>query len=595
MSYLAFKLFETHVEQFNSDLRAYRRGHQLAIESILPGWSPLSVLIVKHHLHILVLGDTKKKSAFWYFNRDGYFIGNSAKTLCTGYRLEVRNAFSILFRRFLSECVDPQQHELRLTPLALEPFTVEFSAVVADLFADATDVTGNQDTLEGVVLNALPGMFQDDILKRADSEIHYKWRGLHLRASRAIVISDYVLAYPLFCGRSLNSLLFVGSHTGTPLAFIYIDRMGIFIKRVGGVKISALLSSLIFHLNSEWSRLRRYFSESKPTVIFGVTRSGHIGHRLWNDLSGLYRVRQSGSGTHLRGLIHFDKQNVGELWMCARALLERPDLDVVIAGGPDSDIAGWVYENNILPLRIADSYIPIGLVKLVASLCTARADVMVPPKVLHELRIVFGLRFENRTWINQTKGLAELACHLAERFPKLTIVIDGHDRIDGKKAASHGEQMATADLVTLEKCVVQSVKDALVDNGYGARVTVVDAVDMELSTTMAWILSADCFVAPWGAGLAKYKWIANLDGVIFSSREVIETKADLKIYENPKVREGATECIYLPVRYVNDQPEASTPINIPGGEGLRANFIVDMTGLKMATDQMLDKISGNQE
>ena len=586
-----WRLVRGNVEQCQLNTDSLQRGKQPAVETLGSGWQPSSVWQIETGLQILVLKNSNNQRALWYFDAENRFIGNSAETVW-GLGSWVRESFEVLFKRLILECVDPAHHEPHLMSEGIEPLSGEFSVLANDLFATARDLTGDRESPEGQILNASPAEVQDEVLEDAEGKMNVLWRGKKLTAARGIVVSNFIFAYPLFENKSLSALVFVGSHNGTRTAFLDMADMKLFYRKVAVVESPNLLLDLLVHLKAHWRELREYFRDAELAPVVGVTRSGHIGHRLWNELTGLHRIRRNEGLMRLRELIHFDPHNVGEVWIGAREVLQWPNLNVSLIGPNNGNISKWVYDNRVFPLRIGDSYIPKSLADLVASHCLEGAEEQVPVKVPGELRIVFGLRFENRTWVNQSEGLAELACHLAKRFQKLTIIIDGHDRIQKRKALSHGEQLADGDIVALEKDVVRVVKAAIADQKDAGRVTIVDAVDMELYDTMAWILSADCFVAPWGAGLAKYKWVANLDGVIFSSREVIETKPGLKIYEDSKIREGATECIYLSPEYVVKNAEGSRLINIAREDATRDNFLVDMTGLKATVDKLVQLVKG---
>lgn len=588
-------LSDGRVERCVVNLETFQKRDQPALSILSPGWSPVSIWLVQNLLRILILKTEENKLALWYFDADDQFIGNSADGIWFQGPW-VRESFEALFRRLLLECVAPLQHEPNLIPEAIEPISAEFLVLADDLFASAKDLTNDLASPEGRILNASPADVQDEILKCAMGEMKVEWRGRWLRATRGIVVNDFLIAYPLFEGNSLSALMFIGSHTGVRVSCLDLVNMDLCYRRVAGfVGSPKYLTDLVEHLRLRWHLLRNYFEELEPSPIIGITRSGHIGHRLWNELSGLHRIKQNGDEAHLRALIHFDRHDVGEIWLSASQLLQRPDLEVLFAGGGKISIAQWIYENKMFPLRIGDSYIDKKLVNLVQTHCLDRDGALIPAKERGELRIVFGLRFENRTWINQTEGLVELACHLAHRVPKLTIILDGHDCIDGKKVMSSSEHLANEDIVDLEKQVVRAVEAELARQGQLGHVKIVDAVDMELRNTMEWVVSADFFVAPWGAGLAKYKWVANLDGVIFSSREVVETRPDLKIYEDQKIREGATECVYLPAQYVVEQPKSSTLISIAGEGGMRENFIVDIAGLKVTVDQLVAQVHRSGE
>ncbi|MBU72046.1 hypothetical protein [Spongiibacter sp.] len=595
VNYTCWKLLNGKIDVSQTDMEHLQRGNRPAVETLSSGWQAMSLWQIQNELQILVLTNSNNERALWYFDSEGNFMGNSAETVWERGTW-VRESFEELLKRLVLECVDPTHHEPHLISETIEPLIGEMSVLASDLLGTARDMTGDIESLEGQILNAPPSEVQDEVLAGISGAMNVLWRGKQLTATRGIVVNNFMFAYPLFDGRSLSAVMFVGSHAGARVACLDLADMKLWYRKVPGGGSPKLLLDFLNHLKCHWRELREYFRDAEPVAVVGVTRSGHIGHRLWNELTGLHRLYRNEGGVQLRELIHFDSNNVGEVWLCAQELLQRHDLKVTFAGAPvewaHESIAQWVYEKRVFPLRIGDSYIPKSLADLVAGSCVEGAEVQVPAKSSGELRIVFGLRFENRTWVNQSEGLAELACHLAKRHQKLTIIIDGHDRIRERKAVSHGEQLADGDIVALEKDVVRVVKAAVAEKGDAGRVTIVDAVDIELNDTMAWILSADCFVAPWGAGLAKYKWVANLDGVIFSSREVMETKPDLKIYEDPKIREGATECIYLSPEYVAINEGGSSVVSIVGEGSKRENFIVDMAGLKATVDKLVQQVKG---
>ena len=585
-----WQLLDGQVNGCPEVLQELQRNGRPAIETLSPGWSAMSIWYVENRLYILLLKNEEGKRALWFFDVNGNFIGNSVKSIMT-ISPWMREAFVALFNRIIFECFDPMRYQAHLISELIEPLSLELSVLFDEFFDSAKDLTGDLQSPEGRVLNLHPSKFQDEVLKLDRGEINLNWHGRQLRATRGIVINDFIFAYPLFEHESLSAIFFVGSHVGLSIACFDMVGMKLFYRIADGSD-SRLLMNLIDHLSLYWKSLRDYFGGVECMPIAGVTRSNHIGHRLWNEITGLYRIRQNGNAKNLSAILHSDPHDSGEIWIGAREVLDSPELEVIYHQD-FKNIVKWIYQNRVFPLRIGDSYISKNLVNLVATHCRSNSRILIPKKMPEELRIVFGLRFENRTWVNQTDGLAELAIHLAKNIPKLTIIVDGHDRILERKALSHGEQLGSLDILRLEKNVVMALEATIRKQGFANRVTIVDAVDIELSDTMALILSADCFVAPWGAGLAKYKWIANLDGVIFSSQQVIQTNSDLRIYENKKIREDALECIYLPVRYIADLSFDSHMPEIKLGSEKRENFIVDVAGLKATVDQLLVRVQGS--
>lgn len=197
--------------------------------------------------------------------------------------------------------------------------------------------------------------------------------------------------------------------------------------------------------------------------------------------------------------------------------------------------------------------------------------------------MVFGLRFENRTWVNQFDGLVEVASYLAKKSKKLKIIVDGHNTATGKTTLikSHKENDQHG-IIKMEKSIVSALQNAQ----FGDHVSIIDCVDVPLAFGINQIEKCDFFVAPWGAGLVKYKWVCNKPGVIFTSGLNVKHKPDLKIYESTYFREGASVCHYVNERYVTVVNEADLVVDLL--DGMRVNFVVDVQGIYEQIDLLLE-------
>lgn len=570
-----------------------RVGNLPAIDKLGKGWNAVSIWEVENGTKILIL-EKENQKAFWYFNKQNIFIGNSFKNIYD-VNPSFKSLFFLLLLRILKECILPKENNDMLFRDGGDFLFAEFSAFCNIINQSAIHIGNMPESVWGHVLSASPADVQDSILREVKPQILIKLDDRIVKATRGIVINNVFIAYPMLNAEAkLCAVLFTGGRDGDNAMVLDLETMSVYYQNRAG-NVGKLLSDFIMHMKGFWPQLHKYFNLSDPKEVIAITRNEHIGHRLWNDLSGLFRVRSNNLSHRIDHLVHFDMSNIGEVWMKAKDVLKRPILDVELAGGGKTNLSTFVYNTGAFPVRIADRYLPENLINEIVDYCVNNAKYLTPVKEKQELRVVFGLRFENRTWTNQNEGFAALACHLGKSHDKVTLIIDGHDRMNGTKILSHWEHAAANDIVSLEKSVVASIQSALKEAGLEHKVTIIDAVDMDIYTTMAWICSADFFVAPWGAGLTKYKWVANLKGLIFSSKEVMSTKGDLKIYEDPGVREGATECTYLDYKYVVDITEPIEQIcKVPEGGQMRGNFVIDIEGLIETVDQLTATIGNAQ-
>ena len=63
---------------------------------------------------------------------------------------------------------------------------------------------------------------------------------------------------------------------------------------------------------------------------------------------------------------------------------------------------------------------------------------------------------------------------------------------------------------------------------------------------------SDFFIAPWGAGLAKYSWVAKKRGFVFSNTETLTNKHDLDIYHSSKYIENPSSIEFFPTDLITD-------------------------------------------
>jgi hypothetical protein len=132
------------------------------------------------------------------------------------------------------------------------------------------------------------------------------------------------------------------------------------------------------------------------------------------------------------------------------------------------------------------------------------------------------------------------------------VVVDGHNarRGDGQAESypSFTESRAARSPTEVEAQIAKSLQATFADTP----VTIIDNINGSMSASLFWLDHAVFFVSPWGAGLAKYRWVANKPGVVVSSKWVLDNKGDLHIYDDTKYMESPTPVRFLESRHVFD-------------------------------------------
>jgi hypothetical protein len=164
------------------------------------------------------------------------------------------------------------------------------------------------------------------------------------------------------------------------------------------------------------------------------------------------------------------------------------------------------------------------------------------------------LRTGNRAWVEQEAGLANIITALATQFPRIGIIIDG---LNSGLEVSH-VQMTISEEQELAKHLIASCPGVRIFNSVGC-----SPAESIVLTEMI-----DAFLAPIGAGMAKYRWISNKTGVGYSNT-IFLSPGDLAGHLYDSYRDDPVPMVYVDPADVSDVDEGHR------GDRSRANFSMD--------------------
>lgn len=348
-----------------------------------------------------------------------------------------------------------------------------------------------------------------------------------------------------------------------------------------------LISKFFQHIKRNKQYINNYLSE--PSSLSLLIKNTHIGHLLWNDLSAIENNKVALGGRNIsRIFVHSKSEH--DIWGMIENFSFTPENAVFES--LKSEAFNNRYSDAMDVVRLSDYQISPELVdEIINSFSdSAKNDIEEVEFVskVKPLKVAIGLRFENRTWINQTEGIIDLIGIICEssHIPHIQIIIDGHD-INPYHNVSIRSHLEKDSVVELEKETFKKIAEELesgVLKKYNSRLSLIDLVNKKLDSTITILNSCDFFIAPWGAGLVKYKWICNLPGIVFSTKEVL-SKPDANIYDSPEIRSDIKPSRYLDTRFVKLVEGAESAVPIPGST--RSNFIVDVNGFKPMLSEIL--------
>ncbi|WP_091737965.1 hypothetical protein [Phenylobacterium immobile] len=339
-----------------------------------------------------------------------------------------------------------------------------------------------------------------------------------------------------------------------------------------------LLGVLVFR-----DDLARYLSQPIKALAL-QSYEYHIGHYLWNELSSIENVRKA-----------CDPALIAHIYVAGTQAEHYGDLEVlypdwqgrVVRGATAADWLLSAFRDQEASFRPAGKFIPASLAdRIVGMSMTSEAPMVQALDDLAKsltggapgepLRLMIGLRVENRCWLRQGEGYVALAQLLAKAGRKAVFVFDGHNVggtarpiLSATEGLKTGTESAEAHSLQVERGIVDQFREAIWP--LADQIACFDTLGRPVSASIAACRWTDGFITHWGAGLAKFKWIVNARGLVFTSNHA-STKNDFLLYDLPNVREAAIGSDYFPQSLVTDTDEKSELMN---GRNFSGNFDID--------------------
>lgn len=548
-----------------SDARKIKFGPQLPEPA--DGWVPACLISFGEHTHCLQLV-REKQSTFWFLDRNFSLVENVSARFLVSSSMAIDGlgpldwAVAAVRTDGLIEKVVQDLHALIeefvlassglpdvQTRILVGPEAAKESAAALDLISllnrpegGAPQIFHEMITKEIVNRGALQADLADGTSLKFDiflPVVNFWYVGFSSDPANSlcVLITDHTkIAVALFDARA--NLLYSRFHPGN----VYVDPSVILRVRLWRNYLHSLLAS---------GRLR-------ATRVGLAFRDSHIGHYIWNELSAVDVLSRMGRAASVFIYPECNEPgfSVDVVFPDIAGHVHRnvtsslPHLLAAIAG----DVAFFPFMSYQVSQRLADRLSALSRQEepdLVQSFARIKEDTTL---------VLIGLRLENRTWIRQRQGYSALIRRLGQRkAERFLVIFDGHNVFTGPAGGyltsfreADGESHTLPPLVRQEINLVDQVCRQAVEDRVN-NVEILNLVPCSVSASIVAALAADFLVTHWGAGLAKYKWVANAHGCIFSARSVLSGgKGDIRIYDTGEFRENATPLIYYPHEGIRD-------------------------------------------
>ena len=572
------------------------------VERFLPGWRPVLLYTGFSPFVLLQFASDSGEAAIWIVDADGTRLGGSLGELEPEAREAVRVAAAPRVMHLVDTVLqppalslDPQARAFLRLPEAFRHDIGQLCAVSAlpsvrrVVLESTPDAWDNGWGLSREHVEALlTAPFQDRLLRAAEDGM-LSWPspvdGRTLTVQGSLCSDDFRFAYRLADpDHGLVCYPIVSHHHAATLG-LYVPALSLLLVLNGwaagwlDIYAPGLTGWLVPLICRFGNALEGYFGTGANRVasIMRGWPSNHLGHQLWNELSGIDQFLRSASGPHLPEWIVPGPET--ELWgpvdqvfpqLQSRVDRSAPNVDAAVRAS---------YDTGACLVRITSEYVSAGLRASLQRLVEAdpvHGEVrrVIAGRARPDAPVMLvGLRVENRTMVDLLDFCEELLERVADAFPGAILVLDGHNSGgNGRVIVSHGELGARRPPLELERQIAAHLHRLQV----GRDVTVVDTLGAPILASLAWCGQADCFFSIWGASLAKYRWACNKPGLVVTSRWNLTHRDDLHIYDAPEFMEAPSELAFVNADLIQDMLSAALIVDVGPGQPSFFNFNVEI-------------------
>ena len=476
---------------------------------------------------------------------------------------------------------------------------------IVDLYREAADPAGYEASPadgEPIRLHAvqacLGGNFQDalqDALRDGALACASPVDGRALRSTDSMVLHEHRISYRFVDER--HGLVFFVSTTNHFFAKsdLFVPCINtVFVPHNEDKPLERLAGEFLAHVISDAEPLLAYLADRQRrfALICRGHPTLHMGHQLWNELTALDRLVRTVPAAQLPRVIVPNASEGSEVF----APIDRifPELEGRVDRGLRSPetLGAFVYRQRYCLFRALDEHVTQDLARRIRDASAEEPvphdDARLAARIEAERLpcVLFGLRVENRTAVDPGAMVADCIEHLRQRLGRVLVVIDGHNaRLHHDPVSlydSFGQGLAEPPIFAELQLVLQ-----LHRRFENTGVEILNLCGASMARSLYWSRRADFFVAVWGAGLAKYRWVCNRPGLVLSNLWNLRHRGDLDIYHAPRYQEAGASIRFIDAAYVTDVPEA--PVRFAPGNPvpLYSNFRVDPGGLRHALEGMI--------
>lgn len=597
-----------YVEVEAGNFRPIQNGNR-HVDKFAAGWVPVCISRKFSPVFLLLLRHEDGSLAPWYLDAEMNRVGGTVAEIPADLRSSLLAQAADLFQEIVGSgtlshagndtravadlavfgeqtlgslahsaavAANPRVNILKRVDFTLNPFDGPVRAEVPYL----------EDAFEGRLQHDFLQLMREKEFRRLSP-----MTGSSCVARIGLILTPRLTAYQ-FLDEKENALFYVvPDHYFERVVAIYIPHRRIYTVDEGAPEFAEFFWRLCAHIVDNSEAITRFITADSPKVPINFVSDYpwlHIGHVLWNELSGLEELTCLVERELLPYVCVVNPSAGSEVYGPIDVLFPEFNDRLLRWSVNWSDVAGKVYEGRFLYFRYMTKFVwsrvSIRILQLVHNDSSLLDDRMTARRLVEERRpsVCLGLRCGNRTIPDQSQFLIFAIEHLILRLGKVTIVIDGtNSRINSDPTTLYGAfgPASSEDNLISEIKIVFEVRRHFERN---TNVRIISTVGRSMGASIFWVNECCFFIAPWGAALTKYRWLCNKPGFVMTNRPILANPTkDITIYNHSDFMESPTEMTFIALDKVADAP---------GPGGFYANFSPDPDAVKNGINKLIQDL-----
>ena len=424
--------------------------------------------------------------------------------------------------------------------------------------------------------------------------------GPDMRCTGSFALGDFNVVFCFYDERSGLNMLLLATEQVCRIAGLYVPHYGKIITQNNDQSwmlqhhLGGFCQNLMRHLAFYADALLANSLSNRPRHEFAAFLRGgssvHLCHQFWNELTGI-DVLTAALPQHRLPVWLIPSLPGHEIELYGPIDVLFPEISGRTRRGfVDQDaIIRHAYAHGLILFRATGGHISDRLRTRVMAHAVSNA-----PKLPTTKRaFLIGLRVENRTVVDLGAFCSLVIEEAIRLHPGCTIVFDGHNARGNTRSdqtlTSHREDSVSHSPIAVERSIVEAMRTRFA----GQPVTLLDTLGDPLSTSLAWSQACNGFIAIWGAGLTKYRMVANKPGLTVTNCWNLQNKGDLHLYDSAAYMENPTPLVFVPGALIQDM--ASAPTLIPFGHPSYSNFSYDEQAMRSCLHAFFKALDGSPD